>query len=69
MAKSVVIFGMSGVNGGEKPFGRDFSHSIHPLTFSYFLAKVLALRLTLKLAKVIQIKNESCSKSNLSWEA
>ena len=32
MVKSVVIFGMSGVNGGEKPFGRDFSHSIHPLT-------------------------------------
>jgi len=33
MAKSVVIFGMSGVNGGEKPFRRDFSHSIHPLDF------------------------------------
>jgi len=30
---------MSGVNEGEKPFGRDFSHSIHPLTFSYFFGE------------------------------
>ena len=44
MVKSVIIFGMSGVNGGEEPFRRDFSYSIHPLTFLYFFGEGIGKR-------------------------
>ena len=45
MVKSVVIFGVSGVNGGEKPFERDFSQFYSPTRFfPTFLEKVFCFR-------------------------